>query len=101
MEFKGPRWGTVRARTIGMRTLLALMLAVAACSSSSTPSRLPECEGDGKCDVPDSGTVKKQCTNSRINAMDERRPHFIPKGVRWSCRDVNGVTPNSNTSDDR
>jgi hypothetical protein len=51
--------------------------------------------------VPDDGTVKQQCTNSRINAMDEKRPHFTDKGVRWSCRDVNGVTPNSNTSDDR
>ncbi len=25
----------------------------------------------------------------------------MPTGVRWSCRDVNGVTPNSDTSDDR
>ena len=33
--------------------------------------------------------------------MDPNRPHFTPDGVRWSCRDVNGVTPNTNTSDDR
>jgi hypothetical protein len=58
-----------------------------------------DCES-GKCDTP-GGTVKEQCENSRVNAMDEKRPHFDSKGVRWSCRDVNGVTPNSNTSDDR
>jgi hypothetical protein len=94
--------GRGRAQSVldvrGMRTILALMLAVAACHSSDA-SRL-NCD-EGKCDIPDDGTVKKQCTNSRINAMDEKRPHFTDKGVRWSCRDVNGVTPNSNTADDR
>jgi len=73
------------------------MLVVAACSSTSdTPG---DC-ADGKCDTP-GGTVEEQCTNSRVSAMDERRPHFTPQGVRWSCRDVNGVTPDSNTEDDR
>ncbi|MBA2538319.1 MAG: hypothetical protein H0V17_01685 [Deltaproteobacteria bacterium] len=67
--------------------------------SGSTNTRL-DCDETGKCDTP-GGTVKEQCTNSRVNAMDEKRPHFTNDGVRWSCKDVNGVTPNSNTSDDR
>ena len=55
---------------------------------------------EGKCDTP-KGSHKKVCENSRVSAMDERRPHFTPAGVRWSCRDVNGVTAGSNTNDDR
>jgi hypothetical protein len=78
--------------------ILSSALFIAACSGS-TNTRL-DCDDTGKCDTP-GGTVKEQCTNSRVNAMDEKRPHFTPAGVRWSCKDVNGVTPNSNTSDDR
>src|SRR5687768_4403338 len=77
-------------------TSLAFLLA-AACSGSSDPNQ--DCS-DGKCDTP-GGTVEEQCTNARVPAMDERRPHFIDQGVRWSCRDVNGVTADSNTKDDR
>ncbi len=79
-------------------TITALLSMLVAACSASTPTGT-ECT-NGHCDVP-SGTVKEQCTNSRVNAMDERRPHFTAKGVRWSCRDVNGVTADSDTSDDR
>lgn len=78
--------------------ILSSALFIAACSGSSN-TRL-DCDDTGKCDTP-GGTVKEQCTNSRVNAMDEKRPHFTSDGVRWSCKDVNGVTPNDNTSDDR
>jgi len=78
--------------------ILSSMLFFAACSGG-TDTRL-DCDDSGKCDTP-GGTVKEMCTNSRVNAMDEKRPHFTPAGVRWSCKDVNGVTPNGNTSDDR
>ncbi len=78
--------------------ILSSLLFFAACSGS-TDTRL-DCDDTGKCDTP-GGTVLEQCTNSRVNAMDEKRPHFTGAGVRWSCKDVNGVTPNSNTSDDR
>ncbi len=80
-------------------TLAAMTLStlLAACSSTE-PGRV-DCT-EGKCDTP-GGTVQEQCTNGRASAMDERRPHFTPAGVRWSCRDVNGVTANSDTSDDR
>jgi hypothetical protein len=81
-----------------MRAAIASFLFIAACSGSSN-TRL-DCDETGKCDTP-GGTVAEQCTNSRVSAMDERRPHFTDSGVRWSCRDVNGVTPNDNTSDDR
>ena len=82
-----------------MRTaILSSLLFFAACSG--TPDTRLDCDETGKCDTP-GGTVKEQCTNSRVNAMDEKRPHFTNAGVRWSCKDVNGVTPNSNTSDDR
>jgi hypothetical protein len=74
-----------------------LFLLAAACSGSSDPDL--DCS-DGKCDTP-GGSVKEQCTNARVPAMDERRPHFTAGGVRWSCRDVNGVTADSNTKDDR
>ncbi len=77
---------------------LTFSTLLAACSSSEP--RRDDCS-EGKCDVPDKGTIKQQCANSRVSAMDERRPHFTPDGVRWSCRDVNGVTANSDTSDDR
>jgi len=73
-------------------------LLFAACSSSPSETRDP-CV-DGKCDLP-KGTVKEMCTNARVPAMDNARPHFTPGGVRWSCRDVSGVTANSNTKDDR
>jgi hypothetical protein len=78
--------------------ILSSLLFFAACSGS-TDTRL-DCDETGKCDTP-GGTVREQCTNSRVNAMDEKRPHFTGSGVRWSCKDVNGVTPNGNTSDDR
>lgn len=78
-------------------TPLISILVAAACGSSGETRG--DC-ADGKCDTP-GGTVEEQCTNSRVNAMDERRPHFTPQGVRWSCRDVNGVTPDGNTEDDR
>jgi len=81
-----------------MRTAILCSLLFTACSGSAG-TRL-DCDDTGKCDTP-GGTVAEQCTNSRVNAMDERRPHFTADGVRWSCKDVNGVTPNSNTSDDR
>jgi hypothetical protein len=69
-----------------------------ACSGNSGDTR-GDCT-EGKCDKPE-GTVEEQCTNSRTSSMDERRPHFTPDGVRWSCRDVNGVTADGNTTDDR
>src|SRR5688572_23911263 len=72
-------------------------LLAAACSGSSDVNQ--DCS-EGKCDTP-GGTPEEQCKNARVPAMDEARPHFTDKGVRWSCRDVNGVTPNNNTSDDR
>jgi hypothetical protein len=75
-----------------------LFAAIAACGPSDN-TRL-DCDDSGKCDTP-GGTVQEQCTNSRVNAMDDKRPHFTEAGVRWSCKDVNGVTSNSNTSDDR
>ncbi len=78
--------------------LLSLLVASSACSNTAVTR--DDCEESGKCDKP-HGTVEEQCTNSRVNAMDERRPHFTPLGVRWSCRDVNGVTADSNTKDDR
>jgi hypothetical protein len=86
-------------------TLTSIVLAssLIACSSEPTPSRELCSEQDqsaGKCDLP-RGTVKEQCTNARVPAMDEARPHFTAGGVRWSCRDVNGVTANSATRDDR
>lgn len=74
----------------------ALLLLVAC--SSSDPGR-DDC-ADGHCDTP-KGTVKQVCDNSHVSAMDERRPHFTPAGVRWSCKDVNGVTASSNTRDSR
>lgn len=80
-----------------MKPAIATILLLAACSGS-TATR-DECD-NGKCDTP-GGTVEEQCTNSRVNAMDERRPHFTPAGVRWSCRDVNGVTADGNDQDDR
>jgi hypothetical protein len=55
---------------------------------------------DGKCDTP-GGTLEEQCKNSRVNAMDERRPHFTNSAVRWSVKDVNGVTADGNENDDR
>ncbi len=76
--------------------ITALLSLLVACSNTSTGE---DC-ATGKCDTP-GGTVKAQCTNSRVSAMDERRPHFTPKGVRWSCRDVNGVTAEGDTKDDR
>jgi hypothetical protein len=75
---------------------IPLFLLAAACSGSDPNA---DCEY-GKCDTP-GGTVEEQCTNARVPSMDENRPHFTPAGVRWSCRDVNGVTSNSNESDDR
>jgi hypothetical protein len=76
---------------------ILLSLAAAACTAGGDENI--DCS-DGKCDKP-GGTVAEQCTNSRVNAMDERRPHFVDTGVRWSCKDVNGVTATSNTKDDR
>src|SRR5689334_4886765 len=77
--------------------VIAIVLA-AGCSSGSSSSE--DCSG-AKCDTPQNETLKKQCEISRASAMDERRPHFTPAGVRWSCKDVAGVTPNSDSSDDR
>jgi hypothetical protein len=77
--------------------IAAILLLAAACSGTSTTR--DDC-AYGKCDTP-GGTVEEQCTNSRVSSMDERRPHFTDLGVRWSCRDVNGVTADSNTKDDR
>jgi hypothetical protein len=79
-----------------MRTIAPAIMFLVACQSGEPDT---DCS-DGKCDQP-GGSVEEQCKNSRVNAMDERRPHFIPTGVRWSCKDVNGVTADSNTSDDR
>ena len=78
--------------------ITAILMLVAAACSSTEPTR-GDCD-TGKCDTP-GGTIEEQCTNSRVSSMDERRPHFTDKGVRWSCRDVNGVTADSNTKDDR
>jgi hypothetical protein len=77
----------------------ALLLSMLATACTADGDANLDCS-DGKCDKP-GGTVKEQCTNSRVNAMDEKRPHFIDTGVRWSCKDVNGVTASSNTKDDR
>ena len=79
-------------------TAILFSMSVAAACSSDTPGG-DDCS-TGKCDQP-GGSVEDRCTNSRASAMDERRPHFTSAGVRWSCRDVNGVTADSNTSDDR
>lgn len=76
--------------------LLSILFATACSGSSETDG---EC-AYGKCDTP-GGTVEEMCTNARVPAMDENRPHFTAGGVRWSCRDVNGVTADSNTKDDR
>ena len=76
----------------------ATLVFLVACGSDA-PSR-SDCN-EGKCDTPDDLSVKKQCDNSRTSAMDERRPHFTSSGVRWSCRDVNGVTADDDTTDDR
>jgi len=78
-----------------MTAVLAMMLATA-CGAGTDGQ---DC-ASGKCDQP-GGTNLQQCTSSRVSSMDERRPHFTPDGVRWSCRDVNGVTADSNTKDDR
>lgn len=82
-----------------MKALAAMTLGALLAACTGGPSDL-DCS-EGKCDVPDDVSHKKQCENSRVSAMDERRPHFTPAGARWSCRDVNGVTANSDTSDDR
>jgi hypothetical protein len=79
---------------LAIATLFTLT-AVAACQEATDDNCF-----DGKCDQP-GGSVEQQCKNSRVNAMDERRPHFTQAGVRWSCKDVNGVTADSNTKDDR
>jgi hypothetical protein len=79
-------------------TLALLFAAASACGGSSDAAK--DCS-TGKCDTPGGDTIEAQCENARVPAMDERRPHFVPTGVRWSCRDVNGVTSNSDTSDDR
>jgi hypothetical protein len=94
-----PTSGTKGAAGDGMKALAAILLVVA-CSNPSGPTGSECLEDEGKCDTP-KGSHKKVCENSRVSAMDERRPHFTPEGVRWSCRDVNGVTPNGNTNDDR
>jgi hypothetical protein len=82
------------------RTTTALLgcaiLAGAGCSTSDGDA---DCD-DGKCDTP-GGSVAERCENSRGNALDQARPHFTADAIRWSCRDVSGVTPNSNESDDR
>lgn len=85
-----------------MKKAIALTsLLFAACTSEPRVSRDPCADGDdGKCDTP-QGSVEELCTNARVPAMDNARPHFTGEGVRWSCRDVNGVTTNSDTSDDR
>jgi hypothetical protein len=85
-----------------MKAITTLLTALSvstlvACTGGDTL----ECDESGKCDTPDDLTLKKQCENARTSAMDERRPHFTPQGVRWSCKDVNGVTADSNTEDDR
>jgi hypothetical protein len=82
-----------------LKTIALTSMLFAACSSTPSETRDP-CLDTGKCDLPE-GTVKEMCTNARVPAMDEARPHFTPGAVRWSCRDVNGVTANSDTSDDR
>ncbi len=81
-------------------SLTALLFATLATACSSEPRESRDPCLDGKCDTP-KGTVEELCTNARVPAMDNARPHFTDGGVRWSCRDVNGVTTNSNTSDDR
>jgi hypothetical protein len=85
-----PRRGTTNAMRTGVRTTILLFLAsslTVACGGGDTDL---DC-ADGKCDTP-KGPLEQVCKNSRLNAMDERRPHFTPQGIRWSCRDVNGVT---------
>ncbi|MBX3162799.1 MAG: hypothetical protein KF773_42950 [Deltaproteobacteria bacterium] len=80
-------------------TLLTLSLSTLALACTGGDSL--DCDESGKCDTPDGLALKKQCENARTSAMDERRPHFTPLGVRWSCKDVSGVTADSNTEDDR
>jgi len=70
--------------------LLSLAASLTAIACSGAGGSDLDCS-DGKCDTP-KGPLDQVCKNSRLNAMDERRPHFTPQGIRWSCRDVNGVT---------
>ena len=87
-----------------LTTLMFATLATACGPSSESDSNDDYCsdeaENSGKCDKP-RGSLKEMCTNARVPAMDNARPHFTDIGVRWSCRDVNGVTASSNTLDDR
>ncbi len=81
-----------------MRTAIAFVsLLLVSCGGTSDGGE--DCVG-GKCDVP-HGSTEQKCASARVPAMDQARPHFTPAGVRWSCADVNNVTPNSDTSDDR
>ncbi|MCW5803022.1 MAG: hypothetical protein KIT31_11605 [Deltaproteobacteria bacterium] len=82
-----------------MKTAILTAMTVSVLTACTGGNDNIYCE-DGKCDTP-GGTLEEQCANSRVNAMDERRPHFNELGVRWSCKDVNGVTADSNTKDDR
>jgi hypothetical protein len=88
-------------------TLTSLLFATLATACGPSDSSDPyddlcseEAANAGKCDKP-RGTLKEMCTNARVPAMDNARPHFTDIGVRWSCRDVNGVSASSNTLDDR
>ena len=79
------------------RVLVLCCSIGAACTALSAPDA--DCEG--RCDTPGGGSVEMQCRNSRAAALDERRPHFTAEAVRWSCRDVNGVSASSDQRDDR
>jgi hypothetical protein len=78
---------------------LASLFAAAAAACTANPMSQQDCS-TGQCDTP-KGPLDQLCKNSRVNAMDSNRPQFTPNGVRWSCKDVNGVSASSNTSDDR
>jgi hypothetical protein len=72
------------------RLALGLVLAALPACGASGDDGGADCAG-GKCDVPD-GPDEELCALRRADAFDPNQQAFRPDFLRWSCRDVEGVT---------
>jgi hypothetical protein len=81
---------------------MALALAVAGCGGASDDDGddgSNACVG-AKCDTPDEG-IEDACKARQSEVLSSSNAGFTETAVRWACSDVEGVTAEGHTDDDR
>jgi len=79
---------------------MAAALAVTACGGEEDASDEGGCIGGGKCDTP-TGEAGKQCLQRESEVLQSSNRGYTHDLIRWACADVEGVTADGSSNDDR